>query len=312
MDRLATNFEFEKISEKLFTDEPDTDKRINMSKQLQRAMWQQFICTNDKHKYRLNLNNQFRCALASLKKHEIIIRKAYNDLHAVIWLISEYEQEAYRRLNDISTYKLVDPKPVNVRDVINDFLDEAISRKFISSIEAESLRAMVLRTVIKKLKKKEKEARIILFGLDNAGKTTVLKRLCGMNVNEVAPTFGFEIQTVLLDGLKLNIWDIGGQKSLRPYWSNYFDETDGIVYVVDSTDVNRIGESKQVLNDILKGGQLLGACVIIMANKQDIDGAMENTKIKEMLGLDTIKGHEFYIVSSSAITGQEIRAFSKR
>lgn len=75
----------------------------------------------------------------------------------------------------------------------------------------------------------EKEVRILLLGLDNAGKTTILKQLASEEVTQVTPTAGFNIKSVISDGFKLNVWDIGGQQKIRPYWKNYFENTDALV-----------------------------------------------------------------------------------
>lgn len=75
----------------------------------------------------------------------------------------------------------------------------------------------------------EKEVRILLLGLDNAGKTTILKQLASEEVTQVTPTAGFNIKSVISDGFKLNVWDIGGQQKIRPYWKNYFENTDVLV-----------------------------------------------------------------------------------
>jgi ADP-ribosylation factor-like protein 3 len=75
----------------------------------------------------------------------------------------------------------------------------------------------------------EKELRILLLGLDNAGKTTLLKKLASEDVTHITPTQGFNIKSVQADGYKLNVWDIGGQRKIRPYWRNYFENTDVLV-----------------------------------------------------------------------------------
>lgn len=75
----------------------------------------------------------------------------------------------------------------------------------------------------------EKELRLLLLGLDNAGKTTILKILASEDINHVTPTAGFNIKSVVSDGFKLNVWDIGGQRKIRPYWKNYFENTDVLV-----------------------------------------------------------------------------------
>ena len=75
----------------------------------------------------------------------------------------------------------------------------------------------------------EREVRLLLLGLDNAGKTTLLKALASEDITQITPTQGFNIKSVLSEGFKLNVWDIGGQRKIRPYWRNYFDNTDVLV-----------------------------------------------------------------------------------
>jgi hypothetical protein len=88
---------------------------------------------------------------------------------------------------------------------------------------------MGLLSLLRKLKKTDREARILVLGLDNSGKTTILKRISDEEISHVMPTQGFNIKSVMQNDFKLNVWDIGGQKSIRPYWRNYFDQTDGLV-----------------------------------------------------------------------------------
>ena len=89
--------------------------------------------------------------------------------------------------------------------------------------------------------------RILLLGLDNAGKTTILKSLASEDISTITPTQGFNIKSVQTSGFRLNVWDIGGQRKIRPYWRNYFDNTDVLIYVIDSSDVKRFEETEQEL-----------------------------------------------------------------
>ena len=75
----------------------------------------------------------------------------------------------------------------------------------------------------------EKEVRILLLGLDNAGKTTLMKYLANEDITNITPTQGFNIKSIQSTGFKLNVWDIGGQRKIRPYWRNYFENTDVLV-----------------------------------------------------------------------------------
>jgi ADP-ribosylation factor-like protein 3 len=88
---------------------------------------------------------------------------------------------------------------------------------------------MGLLNLLRKLKKTDKEARVLVLGLDNAGKTTILKKLSDEDISHIMPTQGFNIKSLEASGFKLNVWDIGGQKTIRPYWRNYYDSTDALV-----------------------------------------------------------------------------------
>ena len=130
---------------------------------------------------------------------------------------------------------------------------------------------MGLLRIIRKIKEKEKEMRILVLGLDNAGKTTILKKLKGEDTSTISPTVGFNIETLEMDPYKLTFWDVGGQKSLRPFWRNYFEETDGVIWVVDSADAGRLEDCKKELCSILKEERLAGATLLVLANKQDLE-----------------------------------------
>ncbi|GAA5870148.1 hypothetical protein JCM8547_006901 [Rhodosporidiobolus lusitaniae] len=147
---------------------------------------------------------------------------------------------------------------------------------------------MGLLTIIRKTRLKEKQVRVLMLGLDNAGKTTICKAILGENVDEVSPTLGFNIRTIVHQGYTLNVWDIGGQISLRPYWRNYFEQTDAVVWVVDSSDRARMGDCREELHGLLKEERLQGASLLVFANKQDIGGAMTVDEISSALDLTTL------------------------
>merc|ERR1712032_243888 len=157
--------------------------------------------------------------------------------------------------------------------------------------------------IIRKHKEKEKEIRILILGLDNAGKTTIVKKLKGGDLNSISPTLGFSIETLEFRGLNLNIWDIGGQTSLRAYWKNYFEETDGLVWVVDSNDKMRLADCKKELYTCLEQEKLAGATLLIYCNKQDVEGALTPDEIKEFLDLESITTRHWGVIPCSAMTG---------
>lgn len=179
----------------------------------------------------------------------------------------------------------------------------------------------------------------------------MVKSLFGEPTNTVSPTLGFSIRTLPFElssdddktncsnlslvskTYTLNIWDIGGQKTIRSYWRNYFESTDGIVWVVDSADQRRLAECKKELMSVLKQEvclvycliiiiiiititiiflnpnhpypqkRLAGASLLILANKQDIDSALTPDEIRNLLELETlVSSHSFKIVGCSALS----------
>lgn len=109
-----------------------------------------------------------------------------------------------------------------------------------------------------------------MLGLDNAGKTTILRALSDEDITHITPTQGFNIKSLIHEGFKLNVWDIGGQSTIRPYWRNYFDHTDALVYVIDSADRRRITECSTELTTLLTDEKLAGIPLLVFANKQDL------------------------------------------
>ncbi|CAN1180226.1 ADP-ribosylation factor-like protein 2 [Linum perenne] len=173
----------------------------------------------------------------------------------------------------------------------------------VSSPEFSS--AMGLLSIIRKIKRKEKEMRILMVGLDNSGKTTIVLKINGEDTSVISPTLGFNIKTISYHKYMLNIWDVGGQRTIRSYWRNYFEQTDGLVWVVDSSDLRRLGDCKMELDNLLKEERLSGASLLILANKQDIKGALTPDEIAKVLNLENMdRTRHWNIVGCSAYTGE--------
>eukprot|EP00951_Prasinocladus_malaysianus_P007594 scaffold54569_cov47-Prasinocladus_malaysianus.AAC.2 len=167
---------------------------------------------------------------------------------------------------------------------------------------------MGLLGLLRKLKKSDgDEYRILVLGLDNSGKTTFLKKMSEEDISNTAPTQGFNVKSLVHDGIKLNVWDIGGQKTIRPYWRNYFESTDALIYVVDSADRKRLEECGFELEELLNEEQLQGVPVLIMANKQDLQLAAEPAEVGEKLNLTSIKDRPWQIQGASAKTGEGLQ-----
>uniref|UniRef100_A0A4W5JHW6 ADP-ribosylation factor-like protein 1 n=1 Tax=Hucho hucho TaxID=62062 RepID=A0A4W5JHW6_9TELE len=150
-----------------------------------------------------------------------------------------------------------------------------------------------------------REMRILILGLDGAGKTTILYRL---QVGEVVTTIPITInlQYYTFSDLPFSffsVWDLGGQTSIRPYWRCYYSNTDAVIYVVDSSDRDRMGISKSELVAMLEEEELKKAILVVFANKQDMEQAMTPTEVANSLGLPALKDRKWQIFKTSATKG---------
>ncbi|CAI5442328.1 unnamed protein product [Caenorhabditis angaria] len=152
-----------------------------------------------------------------------------------------------------------------------------------------------------------KEIRILLLGLDNAGKTTILKQLSTEDISNVTPTKGFNVKTVAASGdIRLNVWDIGGQRAIRPFWSNYFENTDALIYVIDSNDKKRFDETGVELSELLDEEKLKNVPVLILANKQDLATAAKASEISVRLKLTELRDRSWHVQACSALTNEGV------
>ena len=133
-----------------------------------------------------------------------------------------------------------------------------------------------------------KEMRILMVGLDAAGKTTILYKMKLGDVVNTIPTIGFNVETVEYKNISFNVWDVGGQDKIRLLWKHYYQNTQGIIFVVDSNDRERMSEARDELMRMLGEEELKDAVLLVYANKQDLPGAMSCTEMTEALGLHTI------------------------
>ncbi|KAI2658336.1 ADP-ribosylation factor-like protein 3 [Labeo rohita] len=178
----------------------------------------------------------------------------------------------------------------------------------LSGVSGRQNHKMGLLSILRKLKSTpDQEVRILLLGLDNGGKTTLLKQLASEDITHITPTQGFNIKSVQSQGFKLNVWDIGGQRKIRPYWRNYFENTDVLIYVIDSADRKRFEETGQELAELLDEEKLSGVPVLVFANKQDLLTAAPASEIAEGLNLHTIRDRVWQIQSCSALTGEGVQ-----
>ncbi|XP_078442430.1 uncharacterized protein LOC144712117 [Wolffia australiana] len=148
------------------------------------------------------------------------------------------------------------------------------------------------------------EMRVVMLGLDAAGKTTILYKLHIGEVLSTVPTIGFNVEKVQYKNVMFTVWDVGGQEKLRPLWRHYFNNTDGLIYVVDSLDRERIGKAKAELQAIIRDPFMLNSVILVFANKQDMRGAMTPQEVCQGLGLYDLKGRRWHIQGTCAISGE--------
>jgi len=150
----------------------------------------------------------------------------------------------------------------------------------------------------------KKEMRILMVGLDAAGKTTILYKLKLGEIVTTIPTIGFNVETVEYKNISFTVWDVGGQDKIRPLWRHYFQNTQGLIFVVDSNDRERVGEARDELNRMLAEDELRDAVLLVFANKQDLPNAMNAAEITEKLDLHKMRGRNWFIQATCATNGE--------
>ncbi|CAC5420109.1 ARF4 [Mytilus coruscus] len=149
----------------------------------------------------------------------------------------------------------------------------------------------------------KKQMRILMVGLDAAGKTTILYKLKLGEIVTTIPTIGFNVETVEYKNISFTVWDVGGQDKIRPLWRHYFQNTQGLIFVVDSNDRERAEEAQEELSKMLQEDELREAALLVFANKQDLPNAMTAAEITDKLKLNTFRGRTWYIQGTCATQG---------
>merc|ERR1712022_51591 len=149
----------------------------------------------------------------------------------------------------------------------------------------------------------KKEMRILMVGLDAAGKTTILYKLKLGEIVTTIPTIGFNVETVEYKNISFTVWDVGGQDKIRPLWRHYYQNTQGLIYVVDSNDRDRVDDAREELSKMLNEDEMRDAALLVFANKQDLPNAMPAAEVTDKLGLRNMRGRQWFIQSTCATTG---------
>lgn len=119
------------------------------------------------------------------------------------------------------------------------------------------------------------------------------------------PTIGFNVETVEYKNISFTVWDVGGQDKIRPLWRHYYQNTQGLIFVVDSNDVDRIDAARDEMHRMLNEDELRDAVLLVFANKQDLPNAMSAAELTDKLGLHGLRPsyRQWYIQACCATTG---------
>lgn len=153
------------------------------------------------------------------------------------------------------------------------------------------------------LKNQTSELRLLMLGLDNAGKTTILYKLKLGKSTTAVPTVGFNVETIKYKNMQMHTWDIGGQERIRALWRHYFSGTDLLIFVIDSADRARFENSKSELFKVIADKELKNCLICVLANKQDLPNSAKPSELIETLGLAEIKDHNWCVIPTVATNG---------
>ena len=153
----------------------------------------------------------------------------------------------------------------------------------------------------------KRDVRILMVGLDAAGKTSILYQMKMAELVKTIPTIGFNVEQLDYKGLRFTIWDVGGQDKIRVLWKHYYQNSDGIIFVVDSNDKERFEIVRETLLLCLNEEELKDAALLVFANKQDLNGAASPSELTKVLELGNLKNRKWLVQGSSALTGQGLK-----
>ncbi|KFW05784.1 ADP-ribosylation factor-like 11, partial [Fulmarus glacialis] len=162
--------------------------------------------------------------------------------------------------------------------------------------------------------RRKRDARVVMLGLDFAGKSTLLYKLKSGRAVETCPTVGFNVESLQTPcRVSFTLWDVGGQSSLRASWHDY--DTNTLVFVLDSTDTARLPEAAAALEEALSHPSMAGVPVLLLANKQEVPGALAPTELGERLRQGRLAGHAHTgqgLQEAMAILGELLRGLEQR
>eukprot|EP00301_Raphidiophrys_heterophryoidea_P000662 c10333_g1_i1.p1 GENE.c10333_g1_i1~~c10333_g1_i1.p1 ORF type:complete len:185 (+),score=42.16 c10333_g1_i1:31-585(+) len=158
------------------------------------------------------------------------------------------------------------------------------------------------------LSRVKREFSIVMLGLDGSGKTTLMHCMKKGEFVPSFPTVGFGVETVWATkkGVHFTVWDVGGNKHIRPLWRHFYKQKQGVIFVVDSSDRVRVKEAKDELHTLLREYDLRDALLLIMATKKDRAGAMTKEELFVQLNIESIKNREFFLQMCDSESGEGV------
>ncbi|XP_062613245.1 uncharacterized protein LOC134275020 [Saccostrea cucullata] len=148
--------------------------------------------------------------------------------------------------------------------------------------------------------------RLILVGLDGAGKSSLLYKLSIGDFVETKPTMGFNVETINYNNHTITLWDMGGKPSIRKLWKHYYLNCHGMLFVIDGSARDRLQDADDLLTSLLLEKELHGVPMVFLANKKDIEGALSESDVIEYFSLNQISGRLCTVQGTSALTGEGI------
>jgi ADP-ribosylation factor protein 1 len=146
-----------------------------------------------------------------------------------------------------------------------------------------------------------------MLGIDGAGKTSILSYLKLGKVVPTLHTIGFNIETGEYRNFRIEAWDLSGAYRIRDLWKDYYRGSHGLVFVVDASARERMEEAKEELHKLLQREELKDVPVLVLANKQDLDGA-SIPEVTDRLALHSVKGHVWFIQGTCGLSGEGLTA----
>ena len=166
---------------------------------------------------------------------------------------------------------------------------------------------LVVSSIVKKIFTKS-ESRMLLVGLDNAGKTTLLYQMILGKMVTTIPSMHLSPPTINYNKHSFTIWDVPGHPRPRDLWFHYYENTDGVIFVVDSSDKERLEEAKEVLHSMVQDQRLNDTPLLVFSNKIDLPATLPVSEVEKCLNLHKIIGRKWTVEETSALTGIGIRS----